>query len=109
MHWKKTTPLEIVQLMQQVGQASTYQLRQAVSLPQDVRLDFDAASERAHDLHTTSGYPAAASHVLKTSQRTVVSLQQGRFEAREIVRQLPGDDSNIIQRSMQQAAGSLRQ
>ncbi|MHC4406668.1 MAG: hypothetical protein ACYTG0_44155 [Planctomycetota bacterium] len=90
--------------MQRVCQASTSQLEQTVALPQGVRLDFDAAREE-QGLGTTSD-ELLASQVLKTSQRTVISLQQGRFEAREIVRRQPGEDgesSPVIQRSMQLA------
>lgn len=89
--------------MRQVCQASTRELQQEAALPQDVRLDFDPAHEE-QDLGTTS--EGAASHVLKTSKRTVVSLQEGRFQAREIVRRQPHDDSersSLIQRSMQLA------
>ena len=89
--------------MRQVCQASTRKLQQEASLPQDVQLDFDAAREE-QSLGTTSGQQD--NHVLKTSQRTVVSLQEGRFQAREIVRRQPrkeGEGSSLIQRSTQLA------
>ena len=89
--------------MRQVCQTSTRELQQQATLPQDARLDFDPAHEE-QDLGSAS--EGAASHVLKTSKRTVVSLQEGRFQAREIVRQQPCDDSersSLIQRSMQLA------
>jgi len=89
--------------MQQIGQALTCQLQQAVALPQDVRLDFDVASEELPGLDMTNGQAVAVGQVLKTSQRTVVSLQQGCFQAREIVRRRAGEGSHIIQRSMQLA------
>jgi hypothetical protein len=47
-------------------------------------LNFDIADE------TPLGVGATAGHVLKTSCRTVVSLELGCFQAREIVRQQDG-------------------
>ena len=91
--------------MRQVCQTAARELQQEASLPEDVRLDFDAAREQ-RSLGATRGQ-RAASHVLKTSQRTVVSLQEGRFQAREIVRRQPsqdGEGSGLVQHSMQLAA-----
>ena len=89
--------------MRQVCQASTRELQRQAALPKDARLDFDPVNEE-QGLGTTS--EGAVSHVLKTSNRTVVSLQEGRFQAREIVRRQPrdgGGGSSHIQRSMQLA------
>lgn len=92
-----------MQLLRRVSQASIHELQQQAALPQDVCLDFDPAHEE-HDLGVTSD--GTASHVLKTSKRIVVSLQEGHLQAREIVRRQPGDDSqgaSLIQRSIQLA------
>jgi hypothetical protein len=49
------------------------------------------------------GPTATAAQVQKTSRRTVVSLGQGRFQAREIVRQQTGHGRSMIWRSAQLA------
>ena len=58
-------------------------------------LNFDVAHE------APTGVGAAAGHVLKTSCRTVVSLELGRFQAREIVRHQEGEQ---VHRSAQLAS-----
>ncbi len=80
--------------MRQLFWASTTELQQTLVLPQDVPLNFDAAHE------APIGGEAAAGQVLKTSCRTVVSLELGRFQAREIVR---GQDGEHPRRSAQLA------
>ncbi len=53
-------------------------------MPQQTTLNFDVADE------ARIGVGTAAGHVLKTSCRTVVSLELGCFRAREIVRHEEG-------------------
>ncbi len=59
-----------------------------MALPQHVTLNFDVAGE------ALSGEGAAAGHVLKTSCRTVVSLELGCFRAREVVRHQEGEQAH---------------
>jgi hypothetical protein len=101
--------LTLASLLQQVVHEATEQFQQAAMLPDDVRFNFDpgreapapeAASTEARrsdtvPLDTTIATPstptspslAPKGRVLKTTQRTVVSLNHGRFQAHETVRQ----------------------
>ena len=89
--------------MQRVRRASTESLQQAALLPDGVRLDFDPLQEVC-EIFEDGGEPTAtAGHVQKTSQRTVVSLEHGRFQAREVVRQPTGNGPSGIWRSAQLA------
>src|ERR1700722_4300575 len=81
---KKTTPLDFAQLIGQLVQTSTAELQQALALPQHMTLNFDVAAEAPLDVGASMG------HVLKTSCRTVVSLELGCFRARELVRYQEG-------------------
>lgn len=83
--------------MQQIRQSSTKQIEQTATLPDGIRLDFDAAHELPSPCGDESTAPSA--RVQKSSQRTVVSLQHGRFQAREVVRQQTHNGDTLIQRS----------
>ena len=74
------------------------QLKQAADLPDRFRLDFDSAKETPADEGSVPVGP-----VLKTCRRTVVSLQYGRFQARETIHQPSGAEEGGIHRSAQLA------
>jgi hypothetical protein len=74
------------------------QLKQAADLPDRFRLDFDSAKEIPADESSAPVRP-----VLKTSQRTVVSLQYGRFQARETIHQPSSAEERGTHRSAQLA------
>jgi len=110
-------------LLQQVVQEATEQFQQAARLPDGVRFDFDpqwedtaSFAEPSHAENTvtpntatpnTEPPPAepplgaaSRSWVLKTARRTVVSLEHGRFQAREIVRhQTTSAGEHVVQHS----------
>jgi hypothetical protein len=88
----------LYRLLQQVQRQATEQLQQAARLPGDVRFRFDAAWE-ATDNGEQHEAAVAVGHVQKTVHRSVVSLQHGRFEACETVRQAAGDGSAAVRRS----------
>ena len=100
-------------LLQQVVQESSEQFQQAAVLPDDVRLDFDPwreeTSQQALSKEPAAVNPAATRSavpglVWKTSRRTVVSLEHGCFQAREIVRQqTTAEGHQVLQRSAQLA------
>ena len=89
--------------MHRVRQSATEPMQQAVLLPDSVRLDFDPLRELPEIFQTCGEPTATAGHVQKTTQRTVVSLEHGRFQARQIVRQPTGNGQDGIQRSAQLA------
>ena len=76
-------------------------MAQTAGLPDGACLDFDPADELSELVENPT--EAHNSHVLKTSQRTVVSLEHGRFQAREIVREETQNGRTFIQRSAQLA------
>ena len=89
--------------MQQIRRSSTNQIEQTATLPEGVRLDFDVANELPSPSDRNDESAAPSGRVQKSSQRTVVSLQHGRFQAREIVRQQTHNADTVIQRSTQLA------
>ena len=88
--------------MQQVRESSTKRIEHAAALPCSARLDFDVANEWP-TLSGNDSEPMRSGQVQKTSHRTVVSLEHGRFQAREVVRQHTDDGDRVIQRSTQLA------
>ncbi len=77
-------------LLHQVQQEAAEGLYQAAALPAEACFHFDPAQEAAG----SGGAPAPGASgggVQKTVRRTVVSLNHGRFQARETVRQAAGD------------------
>ena len=90
--------MNLSSLLNEIRQQATEQLQQAATLPPNVCFHFDAAREaslliEAHATVATSGGEQETSGeqetggVQKTIRRTVVSLQHGRFQACETVRQ----------------------
>ena len=77
-------------LLHKVEQQAREQLQQAAVLPAEVRLRFDPAREVSW---IPGPHAPTAPHggVQKTARRTVVSLEHGRFQACETVRQAAGD------------------
>jgi hypothetical protein len=119
--------LTLVNLLQQVVHEVTEQFQQTALLPEDVHFDFDPCRECAfhetasNDWHTAdSAIPkldAANGHltavigptpengkVLKTTRRTVVSLEYGRFQAHETVRQHTTSSGQHVMRRSEQLA-----
>lgn len=112
--------------LHQVVHEATEQFQQAALLPDDVRFDFDpwrealvheAASTDAEcsDTVTPEATIATASatpslgpkgRVLKTTRRTVVSLNHGRFQAHETVRQHTTDEGQRITRHSTELGGA---
>lgn len=76
------------------------QLGEAAILPALPRVDFDGAEEA---LQNGDGSPVSAGLIRKTSNRTVVSLACGCFEAHETVRHKIADTSCSCERSQQLA------
>jgi hypothetical protein len=88
-------------LIQEIRRYSIEQMEQTAGLPDGACLDFDPADELSELVENPT--EAHNSHVLKTSQRTVVSLEHGRFQAREIVREETQNSRTVIRRSAQLA------
>lgn len=83
--------------MQHVRWTATEHICQVAAFSDGLRLDFDAARE-CHDAPRREGEATVpASQVQKTVRRTVVSLQYGRLQVREIVRQRT--HGTVIERS----------
>jgi hypothetical protein len=102
MRWKKTTGLSLSVLLHEVQQQAAEELSQAATLPAEACFHFDAAQETAPN----DGVPAPdaiGGGVQKTVRRTVVSLEHGRFQACEIVRQAAGDGRSAPGRSAELA------
>jgi hypothetical protein len=94
--------LSLSVLLHQVQQQAAEGLHQAATLPPEVCFRFDAAQEAT----CTGDAPVAGvsgGRVQKTVRRTVVSLQHGRFEACETVRQAVGHAGPASSRSRQLA------
>ena len=72
------------------------QLKQTAGLPDGACLDFDPADEPMANLAE-----GQQSKVLKTSRRTVVGLEHGSFQVREIVREHSQNSRTLVQRSLQ--------
>ena len=87
--------------MHQIGRSSGRQIEQTATLPKRVRLDFDPAHELSSSSDRKDESPTPSGRVQRSSQRTVLSLQYGRFQAREIVRQQTHNGATVIQRSAQ--------
>jgi len=85
-----------------VRQEAVQGLQQVATLPADVCFRFDAAEERACNGDTPAPDVSGGS-VQKTVRRTVVSLQHGRFQACETVRQAVGHGGPGSDRSPQLA------
>lgn len=69
------------------------------TLPDGLCLDFDAAREYPAASSSDSQEAVPVGQVQKVVRRTVISLQHGGFEAREIVRQQTQNGQLVIQRS----------
>jgi len=82
----------VVELIRHVRRTAIKRIDQAAALCDGLRLEFDAALESGAE---TLG----AGQVQKVVRRTVVSLQHGRFQAREVVREQMQDGRPVIQRS----------
>jgi len=116
--------LTIANLIQQIVRQQTEHLQQAARLPDDVQFNFDPRREAATPQGTgksqhrvtpaESRSPAdgptpvtgssLAIQVQKTARRTVVSLEQGRFRAREtVLATTTADGQSVAQRSSQLA------
>lgn len=94
--------MSLLALLHEVEQQAREQLQQAAILPAEVRLRFDPAREASwipgpHAPTTPHG------GVQKTARRTVVSLEHGRFQACETVRQAAGDGHPVPGRSVRLA------
>jgi len=85
--------------MQHVGRTAADQICEATALPEGLRLDFDPARECC-----VPGIDCAVTGperpVQKTVCRTVVSLQHGCFQAREIIRQQTHNTDPATERSV---------
>ena len=82
--------MKVAELIQDIRRTETEHLCRVAAYSDGLKLDFDAAREC---------HAVPASQVQKTVRRTVVSLQYGRFQAREIVRQRIHEDGPMIERS----------
>jgi len=90
--------LSLSVLLHEVQRQAAEGLHQAATLPGEVCFRFDAAQEAA----CTGGAQApgvSGGSVRKTVHRTVVSLQHGRFQACETVRQAVGHGGPVSDRS----------
>jgi hypothetical protein len=94
--------LSLSVLLHQVQQQAAEALSQAATLPAEVCFHFDAAEQAAGRSAVPAG-GVSGGGVQKTVRRTVVSLQHGRFQACEIVRQAAADSRPASGRSTQLA------
>jgi hypothetical protein len=94
--------LSLSALLHEVAHQAGEQLQQAALLPADACFRFDAAQEGVGitDPRTAAG----SSGVQKTVRRTVISLQHGRFQACETVRQPARNGRPAPSRSAQLAS-----
>lgn len=84
-------------MIQEIRHDSIEQIEQTAGIPRGVCVDFDPADELFEPVaNPTDGQ---TSRVLKTSRRTVVSLEHGCFQAREVVREEIRDGRPELQRS----------
>ncbi len=84
-------------MIQEIRHHSIGQIEQTAGLPEGVCLDFDPADELFEPIENLTD--TGNSHVKKTSRRTVVSLEHGCFQAREIVREETQNGRTGLQRS----------
>jgi len=85
--------------MQRIRQRAVERICQAAALSDGVRLDFDPAREGLI-AGTDCQMPVPVCPVQKVVRRTVVSLQHGRFQARETIRQKTPTTDPRIERSV---------
>jgi len=88
-----------MELIYQIRESSTKQIERTATLPDGVRLDFDAANDLVTPTEPNEEAIVRCGNVQKTSQRTIVSLQDGCFQAREVVRQHARHAGTTLQRS----------
>lgn len=84
--------------MQRIRRTAVEHICQAAALPDGLRMNFDPAREglvSALDCEV----PVPASPVQKVARRTVVSLQHGRFQACETIRQHTHNTDPVVERS----------
>lgn len=84
--------------MQRIRRTAVEHICRAAALSDGLRLDFDPAREglvAGMDCEV----PVPASPVLKVARRTVVSLQHGRFQACETIRQQTHNTDPVVERS----------
>ncbi len=84
--------------MQRIRRAAVKHLCRAAALSDGLRLDFDPARE-GPVAALDCAVPVPASPVQKDTRRTVVSLQQGRFQACETIRQKTRHAEPVVERS----------
>jgi len=85
--------------MLHIRRTAVEHIRQAAALSDRQRLDFDPAREGLV-AGIDCEVPVPASPVQKVVRRTVVSLQHGRFQACEIIRQQTHNTDPVIERSV---------